>query len=54
MLIDPQTPTRQRTVATRDIFLALPALRALGLFELVQVRDPIIRALCEIEQDVSL
>jgi antirestriction protein ArdC len=49
-LIDPQTPEHQRTAATQDILQALPALRALGLFELMQVRDPLLRALCEQEQ----
>lgn len=29
----------QRTEAERDIIAALPALHALGLFELLQVRD---------------
>jgi hypothetical protein len=52
MLIDPQTPEDQRTAATQDILQALPALRALGLFELMQVRDPLVRALCEQEPDV--
>ncbi|MGB5827167.1 MAG: hypothetical protein WBH22_12115 [Pseudomonas mandelii] len=52
MLIDPQTPEDQRTAATQDILQALPALRALGLFELMQVRDPLVRALCEQEPGV--
>ena len=52
MLIDPQTPEHQRTAATQDILQALPALKALGLFELMQVRDPRIRALCEHEQGI--
>ncbi|MGE8186618.1 hypothetical protein [Pseudomonas sp. NPDC086278] len=47
MLIDPCTPESQRAVATLDILQALPALRALGLFDLMEVRDPVIRALCE-------
>lgn len=34
-------PAREQ--ARRDILRALPALRALGLFEVVQVRDPALR-----------
>lgn len=52
MLIDPQTHEDQRTAATQDILQALPALRALGLFERMQVRDPLVRALCEQEPGV--
>ncbi|MHC8327895.1 hypothetical protein [Pseudomonas sp. LB1P83] len=48
--IDPQTPEHRRTAATRDILQALPALRALGLFELMQVRHPVLGALCDHEQ----
>jgi hypothetical protein len=52
-LSDPQTPESQRLAATQDILQALPALRALGLFELMQVRDPVLRTLCEHEQGNS-
>ena len=52
ILIDSQTPEDQRTTATQDILQALPVLRALGLFELMQVRDPVLRALCENAQGV--
>ncbi|QLL11362.1 hypothetical protein [Pseudomonas chlororaphis] len=43
---DPGTSAAQRRVAEEDLLAALPALRALGLFELMQVRDPALRALC--------
>ncbi|MGH8359098.1 MAG: hypothetical protein ACRESF_16540, partial [Pseudomonas sp.] len=36
---DPATPDEQRLLAEQDILQALPALQALGLFELLQVRD---------------
>ncbi|MGL6243528.1 hypothetical protein [Pseudomonas sp.] len=52
LLINPQTPDDQRTAATKDILQALPALRALGLFELMEVRDQVLRELCEHEQGV--
>ncbi|AZC38671.1 DUF7709 family protein [Pseudomonas chlororaphis] len=43
---EPGTPTEQRRAAEQDLLAALPALRALGLFELMQMRDPALRALC--------
>ncbi|AVO60057.1 DUF7709 family protein [Pseudomonas chlororaphis] len=43
---EPGTPTEQRRAAEQDLLAALPALRALGLFELMQIRDPALRALC--------
>lgn len=36
---DPTTPGEQRLQAEQDILQALPALQALGLFEVLQVRD---------------
>lgn len=36
---DPATPDEQRLLAEQDILQALPALQALGLFEVLQVRD---------------
>jgi len=36
---DPQTATADRAAVERDMSDALPALRALGLFELLEVRD---------------
>ncbi|AZE18355.1 hypothetical protein C4K05_4159 [Pseudomonas chlororaphis subsp. aureofaciens] len=44
---DPGTSAQQRRIAEEDLLAALPALRALGLFELMQLRDPALRALCE-------
>ncbi|EIM17924.1 MULTISPECIES: hypothetical protein [Pseudomonas] len=44
---DPGTLAEQRRIAEEDLLAALPALRALGLFELMQLRDPALRALCE-------
>ncbi|AZD93671.1 MULTISPECIES: hypothetical protein [Pseudomonas] len=43
---DPGTSAQQRRIAEEDLLAALPALRALGLFELMQLRDPALRALC--------
>ncbi|MGQ7862443.1 hypothetical protein ACUN0G_24670 [Pseudomonas sp. 32A] len=37
---DPATLGEQRLLAEQDILQALPALKALGLFEVLQVRDP--------------
>lgn len=47
MLADPRASDEQRRQAGHDIVEALPALRALGLFEILQVRDAHLRALCE-------
>ncbi|AIC21136.1 preprotein translocase subunit SecD [Pseudomonas chlororaphis] len=43
---DPGTSAQQRRIAEEDLLVTLPALRALGLFELMQLRDPALRALC--------
>ncbi|WP_158934394.1 hypothetical protein [Burkholderia sp. S171] len=45
--VDPLTPASQRTEAEHDIVDGLPALRALGLFDLLEVRDPDLRALVD-------
>lgn len=42
--LDPQATAQAVAVARRDIQEALPALNALGLFEVLQVRDPALRA----------
>ncbi|RSF02080.1 hypothetical protein [Achromobacter aegrifaciens] len=42
--LDPQAPARAVADARRDIQDALPALNALGLFDVLQVRDPALRA----------
>src|SRR5471032_3312955 len=47
MLADPLSNVEQRRRAEQDIIAALPALRALGLFEILQVRDLALRTLCE-------
>ena len=44
---DPGAPDQAAAAARRDIEEALPALRALGLFEVLQVRDPALRAWIE-------
>jgi len=44
---DPLTPANERTAAQNDIVDALPALRALGLFDLLEIRDPGLRALVD-------
>lgn len=46
VLLDAQSPEPLRTLAREDILQALPALRALGVFEVLEVRDPALRALC--------
>jgi hypothetical protein len=42
--IDPQSGEQAVAAARRDIRETLPALRALGLFEVLEVRDPALRA----------
>lgn len=46
-LTDPAASAEARAIAERDIIQALPALRALGLFELLQIRDERLRAFVE-------
>ena len=43
--LDDTSGDAERGSAERDIVDALPALHALGLFEILQVRDPALRAL---------
>lgn len=40
---DPAASEAQRQVAAQDIADSLPALRALGLFEVLAIRDPALR-----------
>ncbi|KPN87442.1 hypothetical protein [Pseudomonas nunensis] len=47
VLADPHSSAEQQRSAKQDIIEALPALRALGLFEILQVRDERLRELCE-------
>ncbi|QWP76890.1 hypothetical protein J5226_00290 [Lysobacter sp. K5869] len=44
VLADPAAPAEARAQAERDTRELLPALRALGLFEVMDVRDPRVRA----------
>lgn len=47
VLADAGASDEQRRQAEQDIIEALPALKALGLFEILQVRDEQLRRLCE-------
>jgi hypothetical protein len=47
ILSDPATPAEARSKAERDIIEVLPSLRALGLFDLREIRDERLRALVE-------
>lgn len=44
---DANTDAQQRTVAERDLLALLPALRALGLFEVLMIRDPQLQRLVD-------
>ncbi|MCA7991339.1 hypothetical protein LGM63_11885 [Burkholderia cepacia] len=44
VLTDPNTAPAHRARAEADAIDALPALRALGLFDVLEVRDPALRA----------
>ena len=44
ILADPAASTAERAAAERDIIKILPALRALGLFEVLEIRDKELRA----------
>lgn len=43
-LRSPEITGEARDVVLRDIFDALPALRAIGLFDVLEIRDPQLRA----------
>jgi hypothetical protein len=45
--LDAATPPAERTAAEREIVSALPALQALGLFEVLAPRDARLQALVE-------
>ncbi|MBV7482652.1 hypothetical protein [Bordetella sp. BOR01] len=45
--LDPLADGAARAAAQRDIMAAVPALRALGLFQVLAVRDPDLRKLVE-------
>lgn len=44
---DPATPAEQRAAVERDMLDALPALRALGLFDVMAIRDEGLQDLVE-------
>ncbi|AWM93275.1 hypothetical protein DJ564_22070 [Pseudomonas sp. 31-12] len=44
---DDRANEEKRRSAELDIVAALPALRALGLFDILQVRDESLRVLCD-------
>ena len=46
--LDETTSDAERSIAERDILDALPALHALGLFDILQVRDSALRELVSV------
>ena len=46
-LADPAASAEARAIAERDIVQALPALRATGLFDVLQIRNEQLRAFVE-------
>ena len=46
-LADPAASAEARVIAERDIVQALPALRATGLFDVLQIRNDRLRAFVE-------
>lgn len=44
---DPALTGEARAAVLRDIEAGLPALRSLGLFDLLEIRDPALRAFVE-------
>lgn len=50
VLADPSASAPARAQAERDAREVLPALHALGLFEVMAVRDPAVRAWVEAQQ----
>ena len=44
---DPSSSAEARAIAERDIIEGLPALRALGFFDILQIRDERLRAFVE-------
>ncbi|WP_441256314.1 hypothetical protein AB7Z32_13575 [Bradyrhizobium sp. 482_C4_N1_1] len=47
MLAAPKTSVEDRETAERDVIEALPALQALGLFDVLDIRDAHLRAFVE-------
>lgn len=50
-MLDPTTPETVRQAMEPRLLALLPALRALGVFELFEVRDPALRTWLEDEMD---
>ncbi|WP_243048407.1 hypothetical protein [Dyella sp. RRB7] len=48
-MLDPSTPEPARRAMEPRVLALLPALRALGVFELFELRDPALRAWLEDE-----
>jgi uncharacterized protein len=51
ILSDPASTAEDRATAERDIVDGVPALRALGLFDVLQIRDEQLRALVGAQPD---
>ncbi|MCF7750212.1 hypothetical protein KQ945_05610 [Bacillus subtilis subsp. subtilis] len=47
LLQDDHTDPATRAVAEQDLLTLLPALRAIGLFEVLAARDPVLQRLIE-------
>jgi hypothetical protein len=47
VLADPAASAQDRSTAERDLIALLPALRALGLFDVLAIRDEKLRALVD-------
>jgi len=47
ILADPAASAEDRAIAERDIVAMVPALRALGLFDVLSIRDDKLRVLVE-------
>jgi len=52
-MLDPATPEAVRRATEPRLLALLPALRALGVFELFEVRDPALRTWLEDEMGVQ-
>jgi hypothetical protein len=52
-MLDPATPEAVRRAMEPRLLALLPALRALGVFELFEVRDPALRTWLEDEMGVQ-
>jgi hypothetical protein len=50
VLSDPAASAEVRKIAEQDIIDSLPALRALGLFDVLHIRDETLRAIVDAHQ----